>query len=102
MCALGGSKAHDGGIYAVSMGLCSVASSVVVVGPVCIRRTDLQLEATESGDGPELRGHVHRMTWPGHSSRPCPDLPPTLVLLLPARKWGLWPGCFLRPLPTEI
>lgn len=23
MCALGGSKAHDGGIYAVSMGPCS-------------------------------------------------------------------------------
>lgn len=31
-----------------------------------------------------------------------PGMPPTLVLLLPAQKWGLWLGCFLRPLPLEF
>lgn len=44
MCALGGDKAHDGGIYAVSTDLC--CGTVTVAGP----RPCLQLLAHNLGD----------------------------------------------------
>lgn len=62
MCALGGSKAHDGGIYAVSMGVVrGVRTSVHgLKGTLAVRGVEQVPWCTG-------QGHAGRVTWPGEA-----------------------------------
>lgn len=56
MCALGGGKAHDGGIYAVSMGS-RFRTLWLWVDCICVADRRLKCGIQSQGGGVEFQGH---------------------------------------------